>query len=139
MIFPEGGRSPDGWGQDWKPGAAFLALRANTPVVPVFLEGTDRVLPKGASRPRPDSTTVTFGHPILPAKGDDARRLGARIEKAVGELADEATTDWWSARRRAALGTTPSLTGPAGATGWRRDWARTAKRKDRDKPKRSWP
>lgn len=139
VIFPEGGRSPDGWGQDWKPGAAFLALRAGVPVVPVHLEGTDRVYPKGAKIPKRDATTVTFGHPIEPLAGDDARRFGLRIERAVTELADESRTDWWSARQRAATGDTPALTGPAGVRGWRRSWARTADDKAREKPRRAWP
>ena len=139
VIFPEGGRSPDGWGQDWKPGAAFLALRTSAPIIPVHIEGTDRVFPKGARRPRRDATTVTFGHPIRPVDGEDARRLGARVERAVNELGDESATDWWSARRRAATATTPSLTGPTGVDGWRRAWARTAKNKARETPKRAWP
>ena len=40
LIFPEGGRSPDGWGQSHRPGAAWLAARTGRPVVPVHLEGT---------------------------------------------------------------------------------------------------
>ena len=34
VIFPEGGRSPDGWGQPFKGGAAFLSIRTGAPVVP---------------------------------------------------------------------------------------------------------
>ena len=40
LIFPEGGRSPDGWGQPHKGGAAYLSVRCGVPVVPVHLEGT---------------------------------------------------------------------------------------------------
>ena len=45
-----------------------------------------------------------------------------RIEAAVATLADESTTDWWTARKAAAAGTTPSLQGPDVAP-WRRAWA----------------
>ena len=38
-IFPEGGRSPDGWGQAFRGGAAYLALRCDVPVIPVHLVG----------------------------------------------------------------------------------------------------
>lgn len=141
LIFPEGGRSPDGWGQGHRGGAAFLSLRTGVPVVPVHLAGTDRIYPRGAKRLRPGSTTVTFGHPLRPAAGDDARRLAARIEAAVATLADESATDWWGARRRAAAGTTPSLTGP-GTSGWRRAWAlgdRSGRRGGRRPTRRSWP
>ena len=51
LIFPEGGRSPDGWGQPFKGGAAFLSIRTGAPVVPVFIEGTGSILGKGMKRP----------------------------------------------------------------------------------------
>ena len=46
VIFPEGGRSPDGWTQPFRGGAAYLARRTGRPVVPVYLHGTRHVLPK---------------------------------------------------------------------------------------------
>ena len=100
LIFPEGGRSPDGWGQPFRGGAAYLSVRTEAPVVPIHLEGTGRIMGKGMNRPRPGRTLVTFGKPMRPQPGDDARSLGSRIETAVYELADESATDWWSARRR---------------------------------------
>ena len=138
LIFPEGGRSPDGWGQGHRGGAAFLSVRTGAPVVPVHLAGTDRIYPRGARRLRPGSTTVTFGHPLRPAEGDDARRFAVTIEAAVATLADEAGTDWWGARRRAAAGTTPSLTGP-GTTGWRRTWALGDRKGRATRTRRTWP
>jgi hypothetical protein len=70
--------------------------------------------------------TVTFGTPISADPGEDARRLAARLERAVAALADERATDWWTARRRAAEGATPAITGPE-ATAWRRSWALRAR------------
>ena len=143
VIFPEGGRSPDGWGQDFKPGAAFLASRRGCPIVPVHIDGTDQVLPKGASRPKRNACTVTFGNPIRPSAGDDVRALGDQLARAVAELADERHSDWWSARRNAAADRTPELTGPDGVSGWRRQWQRTQRRAARDlgkeRGKRAWP
>ncbi|HEY3810998.1 MAG TPA: lysophospholipid acyltransferase family protein [Acidimicrobiales bacterium] len=122
LIFPEGGRSPDGWGQPHRAGAAWLGVRTGRPVVPVHIEGTRRILAKGASRLTPGPTHVTFGRPLRPQVGGDPRALAADLEQAVAALADEQTTDWWTARKRAAARTSPSLTGPqAGA--WRRTWA----------------
>jgi 1-acyl-sn-glycerol-3-phosphate acyltransferase len=137
LIFPEGGRSPDGWGQAFRGGAAYLSLRCGVPVVPVHVEGTGRVLRKGKNVPRPSPTTVTFGVPLVPEEGEDSRRLAARIETAVAELADEASSDWWQARKRAAAGATPSLQGPDSGA-WRRTWA-LGDRKARRRPKRAWP
>jgi 1-acyl-sn-glycerol-3-phosphate acyltransferase len=141
LIYPEGGRSPDGWGQGHRGGAAYLALRVGLPVVPVHVEGTGRIFPKGVRRPRPGRTTVTFGSPLRPAEGEDSRRFAARIEAAVAALADEARTDWWSARRRAAAGSSPPLTGPE-TTSWRRAWAlgdRTPERRRPAAEPRPWP
>ena len=122
VIFPEGGRSPDGWAQAFRGGAAYLAVRTGRPVVPVYLDGTRQVWPKGQRLPRPHKVTVTFGAPVSAAPGEDARHLAARLERAVAALADERATDWWTARRRAAEGATPAITGPEAAA-WRRSWA----------------
>lgn len=142
VIFPEGGRSPDGWGQDFKPGAAFLAVRRQCPIIPVHVEGADEVLPKGTSRPRRHHCTVTFGLPIQPRDGEDARTLNARVQSAVNELADEHRTDWWSARRRAADETTPPLSGPP-TVGWRRAWSQSERKAARhlaaENNRRRWP
>src|SRR5690606_42079657 len=40
LIFPEGGRSPDGCGQPFRGGAAYLSSRCGVPVVPMHIEGT---------------------------------------------------------------------------------------------------
>jgi 1-acyl-sn-glycerol-3-phosphate acyltransferase len=138
LIFPEGGRSPDGWGQPFRGGAAYLSSRCNVPVVPLHIEGTARILRKGARMPSPANVRVTYGVPLLPADGENAARFAERIERSVAELADEATTDWWQARRRAAAGTTPALTGPD-APAWRRAWALGDRSRKRRRQSRGWP
>jgi 1-acyl-sn-glycerol-3-phosphate acyltransferase len=139
VVFPEGGRSPDGWGQPFRGGAAFIAKRTNTPVVPVHIEGTGRILRKGKSTPTPSRTTVTFGEPMYCRDNEDARVFNARIEARVAELADEAMTDWWQARKRAHAESTPALTGPQTAT-WRRVWELDAGDQTRKGPRRrTWP
>ena len=65
VIYPEGGRSPDGWGQDFKGGAAYLSARTGAPVVPVFIDGTGAIFGKGMKRPKPGRTKVVFGAPLL--------------------------------------------------------------------------
>lgn len=124
VIFPEGGRSPDGWAQQFRGGGAYLARRTGRPVVPVHVSGTRHVLPKAGEGllPRRSPVSVVFGTPLSPDEGEDARRFAARIEKAVAVLADETTSDWWTARKRSARGDTPSLRGPDVAS-WRRSWA----------------
>jgi 1-acyl-sn-glycerol-3-phosphate acyltransferase len=143
VIYPEGGRSPDGWGQEFKGGAAFLSSRTGAPVVPVFIDGSGSIYGKGMRWPKPGATKVVFGSPLLMAEGESTRRFNARIERAVTVLGDEALTDFWTARQRAAAGTSPKLTGPE-YNGWRRHWALAEHRKlgkagQRRRQKRRWP
>lgn len=143
VIYPEGGRSPDGWGQTFKGGAAYLSSRTGAPVVPVFIDGTGAIYGKGAKRITPGMTKVVFGAPLWPQEGESTRRFNARIEAAVTTLGDEALTDYWTARQRAAKGTNPPLTGPD-YQGWRRQWAlaehRTlGKAGMRRRQRRRWP
>lgn len=139
VVFPEGGRSPDGWGQPFRGGAAFISQRTGAPVVPVHIEGTGRILGKGNSRPRPSRTTITFGKPIYCDQDEDIRSFNERIEAHVAELADESMTDWWQAKKRAHSGETPSLTGPQTAS-WRRVWELDANGPRRSPARRkSWP
>jgi len=140
VIFPEGGRSPDGWGQPFRGGAAYLAIRCGVPVVPVHLQGTGRILAKGSKRVRPGRTTVTFGGAVWPAEKESSQKFAARLQHEVAALADEATTDWYSARVRAHAVSSPALTGPdVGA--WRRNWALGDRRGRRRTAgaARSWP
>ncbi len=82
IIFPEGGRSHDGWFQAFRGGAAYLATRTGRPVVPVHIDGTYRIWPRGGDRLRRSPTRITFGSPITagrgrgrpPARGEDRRR-----------------------------------------------------------------
>ena len=138
VIFPEGGRSPDGWAQPFRAGAAFLSVRTGVPVVPVHLEGTGRILPKGTSTLVPGPTRVTFGTPLRPSDDEDMRDLATRIEAAVGALADEVAGDWYTARRRAHAGSSPSLSGPD-ASAWRRAWALGDRRSHRRRRREPWP
>ena len=141
IMFPEGGRSPDGWGRAFRGGAAYLSLRCGRPVVPLYIEGTGRLWRRGKKWPkvakRGEGVHLVFGSPVWPEEGEDARRLAARVENTVAALADEWSTDWWSARRRAATGTTPGLTGPSGGA-WRRAWALDTDASSRT-GRRAWP
>lgn len=143
LIYPEGGRSPDGWGQEFKGGAAYLSKRTGAPVVPVFIDGTGSIFPKGAKRLKPGRAKVIFGAPLVADDDENTRRFNARIEAAVTRLGDEALTDYWTAARRAATGDNPSLGGPD-YTGWRRDWQLTETRNrgiagKKRRPTRRWP
>ena len=143
LIYPEGGRSPDGWGQEFKGGAAYLSARSDVPVIPVCLEGTGEIFGKGASRLSPGRTTVTFGHPMRIEHDENTRRFNDRIAAAVTRLHDETATDWWTASKNAASGASPKLTGPD-HNGWRKQWGLAEHRRAstagvRRRRSRTWP
>ena len=143
IIYPEGGRSPDGWGQDFKGGAAYLSTRTGAPIIPVHIDGTGEIFGKGASKLSPGRTTVLFGTPLTADDGENTRRFNERIEAAVARLGDETLTDWWTATRNAASGRSPKLSGPD-HNGWRRQWHLGEKRRVstagiRRRRARRWP
>ncbi len=138
LLFPEGGRSPDGWGQPFRGGAAYLAQKSGRPVVPIHISGTGRILRKGRSLPRASTTSVTFGTPLAPSRTENTVRFAARIEAQVSALADEASSDWYQARIRAHAGTTPELTGPSTGA-WRRAWSLGDRSRRARKRTRRWP
>jgi 1-acyl-sn-glycerol-3-phosphate acyltransferase len=66
LIFPEGTRNESDGGtlQDFQIGAFLIALKSGLPVVPVIVDGTGEVLPKGSFRLRPGHTTLHVFEPL---------------------------------------------------------------------------
>lgn len=71
-IFPEGRVTPHPDGRPGFRGAALLAARAQVPMVPVALLGSDRAFPLGAWVPRPARVGVRVGRPLPPPPLDRA-------------------------------------------------------------------
>ena len=78
VVFPEGGRSPDGRLLPFRPGAFRLALQADAPVVPVTIAGAHAAWPAKRRLPRPGRITITFHAPLgrkdLPGDADRAEQ-----------------------------------------------------------------
>ncbi len=85
LIFPEGERTRGGEIRRFQPGVAMMAAKLNAPVVPVRLEGADRVLHQSWKMARPGRVTIKFGKPLRLA-GDDYARLASQVEDAVRAL-----------------------------------------------------
>jgi 1-acyl-sn-glycerol-3-phosphate acyltransferase len=88
LIYPEGTRSTDGGLQDFKPGIGFLAIETHTPVVPMHVRGSQRILPKGRGYLLPASVRIRIGKPLTPVRGEGSRVFTERIESAVKALAE---------------------------------------------------
>lgn len=64
FVFPEGSRTPDGETKLFMAGAAFLAIRAQVPLVPVALSGVYDLLPIHTHHFYPGDLKLTVGEPI---------------------------------------------------------------------------
>jgi 1-acyl-sn-glycerol-3-phosphate acyltransferase len=92
LVFPEGTRGIEGRLQPARPGAGMLAALSGAPVVPVYIQGSGRALPRGAVVPRPARVTVTFGAPIRFARERGRTRyqeVSDGIMAAIGRLKTE--------------------------------------------------
>jgi len=88
VIFPEGGRTPDGDIKPFLPGAFFLAIKAQVEIVPVALIGTYELLPMNTYHIKSRSLEMRIGEPISTA-GYSARETegsSAKVQKAVEDL-----------------------------------------------------
>jgi long-chain acyl-CoA synthetase len=85
LIFPEGRRTEAGEVNRFQAGVGMIASRLGVPVVPVRLEGLDRVLHHSWSFPRVGPVRVAFGPPLR-LRGDDYAALAQQVEHAIRTL-----------------------------------------------------
>ena len=88
VIFPEGGRTPDGEIKPFLPGAFFLAIKAQVDIVPVALVGTFDLLPMNTYHIKCRPLEMRVGEPISTA-GLTLRNMdqvSAKVQKRLEEL-----------------------------------------------------
>jgi len=88
FVFPEGGRTPTGDLRPFLSGAAYLAIRAQVPLVPIALTGVYDLLPIHTHHFYPGELTLSVGEPIE-TTGMNMRQteeLTARLRAAVEAL-----------------------------------------------------
>jgi len=88
VIFPEGGRTPDGEIKPFLPGALFLAIKAQVDIVPVALVGTFELLPMNTYHIKSRPLEMRVGQPIS-TSGYTLRTMDAlsdRVHRAVEDL-----------------------------------------------------
>ncbi len=91
LIFPEGGRSHTGELACFQEGAAYIAIRAGVPLVPIALQGTREVLPFGSGQVRSGSVTMRIGDPIPTDQVQlrDRGRITAELRDRIAGMLDE--------------------------------------------------
>lgn len=90
LIFPEGGRSLTGL-KPFKEGAAYIAIKAGVPVIPLCLKGTLEVLPLGSLNVRPGRVLLRVGDPVATSHLTlhDRAQLSGELYQRVSELLGE--------------------------------------------------
>jgi 1-acyl-sn-glycerol-3-phosphate acyltransferase len=97
VLFPEGERKSGPVVQPLFDGAAYVALKAGVPIVPVGIGGSEAVMPKGSRFIHPSKVHVIVGPPIHPpvATGrvprSAVRDVSAELHATLQHLFDDAT------------------------------------------------
>jgi 1-acyl-sn-glycerol-3-phosphate acyltransferase len=99
IMFPEGTRSEDQELKKFKKGSFVLAIQAQCPVVPVGIEGSGRIMPKGSFRVNSGTIKVRVGTPIS-------------TDGMTAEHRDRLLQESWSAVAALKAGEVPSV-GPS--------------------------
>lgn len=97
VLFPEGTRQSGATVHPLFDGAAYVAVKAGVPVVPVGIGGSERVMPKGSRMIRPVKCVMVVGEPIVAAVDAEGRiprsavkELTERLSRDLQVLFDEA-------------------------------------------------
>jgi long-chain acyl-CoA synthetase len=85
LIYPEGKRTEHGEIAPFRPGIGMIGARLQVPIVPIRLEGVDKVLHQQAKMATPGPVRVAFGAPLT-LRGDDYAALARQVEEAVRAL-----------------------------------------------------
>jgi len=89
IVFPEGGRNPEGEMGEFKSGLYYLGKkRPDLELVPVYIDNLNRVLPRGEFLPVPFLSCITIGPPIWLEKGEPKVDFLNRAREAVRRLKD---------------------------------------------------
>ena len=93
VVFPEGGRTPDGALQPAQPGLGLVIAKTLAPVVPMRIFGAYRAFPMGAKSVKPGPVRIVVGEPIhftetdLNGSGRDLyQKLSERVMERIAAL-----------------------------------------------------
>jgi len=89
VLFPEGTRSTDGTIGPLHKGTARMALRAGVPLIPVVIQGTDKVLPRTKRLIRLARITVRAGKPLRGNPAPHRKVAREDIDELQNELQKE--------------------------------------------------
>jgi long-chain acyl-CoA synthetase len=85
LVFPEGERTQNGQLLPLQPGLGIMVQELGIPVVPVWINGLEKVLPRGARWPKQGKVTVTFGGALY-FHGEEPQEIVVRARQALLDL-----------------------------------------------------
>ena len=89
LVYPEGTRQSGPKIQPLQPGAAYLALRAGVPIVPVGVAGTEEILRShGTHVPRFRRVAMVIGEPLVLPRRDHGVVPRAQVDAVTAQLHD---------------------------------------------------
>lgn len=92
VLFPEGTRSINGSLREAQGGVGLLAMKADVPIIPTLIEGSDKALPRDAKFIRFKRVSVRFGKPItLGEEGPGQKKeiylkIASRVMEEISKL-----------------------------------------------------
>jgi 1-acyl-sn-glycerol-3-phosphate acyltransferase len=86
LVFPEGTRRMNNKPVTPHPGVGFLALKSQVPIVPVFVWGSDKVMPPGKKFFKRGPVTVTYGLPFSVANASSNEAAAQQILDEIYKL-----------------------------------------------------
>jgi len=86
VMFPEGTRKSSTAEKKIQAGIGFLAVKGGVPVIPAYIDGSDKVLPPGARFPKRRRITVSFGKPLMFSKEQSYPEIVTCIMNEIQEF-----------------------------------------------------
>jgi 1-acyl-sn-glycerol-3-phosphate acyltransferase len=112
VLFPEGTRQSGPTVTELFDGAAWLACRAQCPIVPLGVGGSARAMPIGVKLPRPYRLALVIGEPIVPPPPTPGGRTSRRaVREVTGQLRERLQVLFDEAE---VLAGSPPVTAPSG-------------------------
>lgn len=89
VLFPEGTRQSGPVVMPLFDGAAYVAVKAGVPIIPVGIGGSEAVMPKGSKMIHPHKCVVVVGEAISVGRDEEGRVPRSAVKDLTGALAVE--------------------------------------------------
>ncbi|CAB4561453.1 unannotated protein [freshwater metagenome] len=89
VLFPEGTRQSGPTVMPLFDGAAYVAVKAGVPIIPLGIGGSEKVMPKGKKMIYPKKCVLVIGEPIIAAVDESGRVPRSAVKELTEQLTSE--------------------------------------------------